>query len=110
MLLRNSFYLFLIPLWIFLYQNHTYEVNDIPKIEIKDQSIRSLQLQKLKRFDTFSIQKEDGKYFYKVLEKYYVQSTSDIQVVEPKVYFTDTISSNLQLVVIAINTGKLVKN
>ncbi len=110
MFLRNSFYLFLIPLWIFLYQSHSYKAQDTPKIEIKEQSIHPLQLQTLKRFDTFSIQKEDGKYFYKVLEKYYVHSTSDIKVEEPKVYFTTTISSNLQLVVIAINTGKLVKN
>ena len=112
MLLRNSFYLFFIPMWLFLYHiNSIYTENWHEKYDEEQQQTLDInQLQDLNVLDTFQIEKENTIYYYKVLEKFYVKDLNDVHVEEPKVLFSTTVDHSIHLVVKAIHTGKLVKN
>ncbi len=119
MSLKNSFYLFLLPFWLFLFRTDKalfYQTNEdnfsIPKIKWQEKGnniymVKKTTLEQLDPLDTFFIEKEDGIYYFKVLKKYYQKIEKNFLVDESKIVFYTNLNTNLQLVVIAINTGKL---
>ena len=112
MFLKNSlrvFFLFLIlflGIFPFLKKENQYskEENDL------QMNVSSSFLEQVKIFDVFPIQKKNETYYYKVLDKYYTDHFVEPSTKDTTTYFTVPLkNSNLHLVVIATNTGKLIK-
>lgn len=126
MFLKNSFTFFFFALWFVFssfgnesIRNQKQDTIFIPKLNIQEkikenekQITLDADLDLLSFQDQITIQREDGTYYYKVMQKKDVFSfdnslleKEDILVLlEPKKEDT------LQTVILAIQTGKLVKN
>ncbi len=104
MFLKNSWLFFLLPL-IFLFQNDFYLPRQNENVYVVSKNF----LEDLKPLDSFSLEKSDGTYYYKVIKKVYWKMNEPLSFEESKVYFFDNENRDLHLLVIAISTGKLIK-
>lgn len=121
MFLKNSFSLLFLPLCFFYSSLDSFFFKEkveifIPKLkeQIKREKINQYNLddkllQQFNLFDTFQIKMEDEIYYYKVINKY-IGNRKNISLKEENVLlYAPSKEKDLQLIVIATNTGKLVK-
>lgn len=125
MFLKNSFTFFFLTLWLvpFAFGNSILHkkqnILSIPKLNIQEkikenenQIELNVDLELLNFQDEITMQKEDGTYYYKVIQKRNSFSW-DSQLLEREdtlVLFNTQKEGTLQTVIIAVQTGKLVKN
>lgn len=126
MFLKNSFTFFFFTLWFVFssfgnesIRNQKQDTISIPKLNIQEkikenekQITLDADLDLLSFQDQITIQREDGTYYYKVMQKKdafsfdnsLLEKEDILVLLEPKKEDT------LQTVILAIQTGKLVKN
>ncbi len=123
MFLRNSVSLCIFAFWIFLSSLNPFAS---PKVEIEIPQLnyqRNLKpkenscimvkedLDALNINDKFTIKEEDATFYYKVIAKYEKGKEETLPSLEEnELLLVEENPSTLQMVIIAINTGKLVKN
>ena len=104
MFLKNKMLLFVIPFCL-LFNKDVY---------LQDRNgfywVQKEFLETKEPLDTFSVEKKDGIYFYKVMKKFYTDDKFSFNEDESMIPFLANINRDLHLVVLAINTGKMIKN
>lgn len=126
MFLKNSFPFVFLTLWIFMSSVNPFSVEkrnatilEIPKlnyqesVKIKNNVYLFLKedLATLETNDKFIIRKGNETFYYKVITKYKKDKREVLPILEEgRISLIEENANMLQTIIIAINTGKLVKN